>query len=29
VLTREEHVQLSQFMRKFLERGRESREDEV
>ena len=29
VLAREEHVQLSQFMRKFLERGRESREDEV
>ncbi len=29
MLTSEEHVQLSQFMREFLERGRESCEDEV
>jgi hypothetical protein len=29
MLTREEHVQLSQFVGEFLERGRESREDKV
>jgi hypothetical protein len=29
MLTSEEHVQLSQFVREFLERGRESCEDEV
>ena len=29
MLACEEHVQLSQFMRKFLKRGRESREDKV
>jgi hypothetical protein len=29
MLTSEEHVQLSQFVREFLKRGRESREDKV